>query len=400
MQSFDIVIVGAGMVGLTMAAALGDSDLRVAVVDAQAAPTAPEGAPELRVSALNLASQRLFERLQVWPRINADRVRAYQGMFVWEQDSFAKIDFNHRQVQQPQLGYIAENANLRFALWQRVQQCRNVQVFCEQSISNLVFGERESFVHLASGDMLGAALIVGADGANSMVRSKANLPLTFWDYEQRALVATVRTELPHDNVARQIFTPQGPLAFLPLYEDNLCSIVWSQDPEPAENVAQLDDTAFANALTAAFDGRLGRCALQSPRQSYPLKMRYARQWVKDRVALVGDAAHTIHPLAGQGANLGFMDVAALSETVLALHAQGKDIGLHDNLRAYERWRKAEAAKMAATMEGFKRLFGGENPLKKLVRGIGMRAADSLPGVKNEIIRQAMGLDGELPDLAK
>ena len=213
-------------------------------------------------------------------------------------------------------------------------------------------------------------------------------------------MATVRTALAHGNTARQVFTPQGPLAFLPLYEPNLCSIVWSQDVSHAQQLLESSEQAFERALYSAFDGKLGEVKLVSQRQSYPLKMRYARQWVKNGVAVIGDAAHTIHPLAGQGANLGFLDAAALAETILALQTEGKDISLAKHLRQYERWRKTEASKMIAGMEGFKRLYAGQNPIKKLVRGIGMAAVNQLPFAKQSIIQQAMGLSGDLPELAK
>ncbi|MGE6101679.1 FAD-dependent monooxygenase, partial [Aeromonas salmonicida] len=242
--------------------------------------------------------------------------------------------------------------------------------------------------------------VVAADGAHSWVRRQADIPLTSWDYGHHALVATVRCAEPHEAVARQIFTPDGPLAFLPLWQPDLCSIVWSVPATRAEALCAGDDEQFNRQLTTAFDGRLGLCKVEGARSAIPLTARYARDFARERLVLVGDAAHTIHPLAGQGVNLGLLDAAALAEQIMQSQRAGIDIGLLANLRGYERWRKSEAARMLAAMEGLKRLFSGANPLKKLVRGGGLCAFDALAPLKQGVIRAAMGLDGELPALAK
>jgi 2-octaprenylphenol hydroxylase len=400
MQSYDVVIVGGGMVGLVLALALKDSELSVAVIDSEQGNKPLGEKPELRVSALSLASENILRRLGIWDDIDRQRRLSYQHMSVWDKDSFGKIEFSHSDVQQTQLGHIIENQSLRGSLWQKAESSAYIELVAPKKITNLVFGQQESFITLDDESMLSARLVVGADGANSYVRQKAGLPLTFWDYDHRAIVATVKTSLPHKHTARQILTPTGPLAFLPLWDEHRCSIVWSQDEPEAQRLLALSPEEFNKALTASFDGCLGLCELASERQSYPLKMRYARKWVCDRVALVGDAAHTIHPLAGQGVNLGMLDAAALAEQLSKLAEQGKDSGLHKNLRPYERWRKTEAVKMIASMEGLKRIFAGDNPLKKLVRDAGLSAVNRLPNAKEKFIQQAMGLDGELPRLAR
>lgn len=404
MRSFDVAIVGGGMVGLTMALALqtineNGKSLKVAIIDNQSIDTALPTQPALRVSAINLASERLFRNLGIWPDIEQARMQAYLAMQVWEQDSFAKIDFDHQQAGQAHLGHIIENRLIQTALYNAVQLSSHIEFIAPATISKLDRGERDAFISLDNGDTLTARLVVGADGGNSWVRQQAKMPLTHWDYEHKAIVATIKTQLSHQQTARQVFTPSGPLALLPLWQDNLCSIVWSQDNAEANRLLALSEPEFNQALSATFDMQAGLCELQSERVSYPLKMRYVRQWVKHRVALIGDAAHTIHPLAGQGANLGLMDAAALAQTVVELHQQGKDIGDAQLLRGYERWRKTEALKLVASMEGFKRLFNGANPLQKLLRGSGMAMVNKLPMLKNSAIRQAMGLDGELPELA-
>ncbi|WP_416307741.1 FAD-dependent monooxygenase [Neptunicella sp. SCSIO 80796] len=405
MRSFDILIVGGGMVGLTQALAIdhlccGSKPLTVAVVDSQSGNQPLSDQPELRVSAINMASERLFGHIGVWKNIADVRLQPYFGMQVWEQDSFARIEFDHQQAGQTHLGHIIENQLIRQSLWDAAERSENIELIAAASISKLDVGERDAFVTLDNGELITARLVVGADGANSWVRRQMNLPITHWDYEHKAIVATIKTELPHLQQARQVFTPTGPLALLPLWQDNLCSIVWSQDNREANRLLAMTDTEFNQALSSTFDMQAGLCELHSERISYPLQMRYARQWVKPRLALIGDAAHTIHPLAGQGANLGLMDAAALAQNLAELHLNNKDIGLYKSLRSYERWRKTEALKLVASMEGLKRLFNGANPLQKLLRGSGMALANKLPMLKNTAIRQAMGLDGELPELAK
>lgn len=400
MQSFDIVIVGAGIVGLVQALALKDCGLKVAVIDSQAPPQAPEGEPLFRVSALTQASQNVFQALGALHNITSQRCAHYSAMRVWEQDSFGLIEFEAKDVDQQNLGCIVENQAVQASLWQLALEANFITLFANSEINKLALSGQGSFISLSDERMLSARLVIGADGANSLVRKQADFPLTFWDYDQHAIVATVKTALAHDNIARQIFTPTGPLAFLPLWQPNYCSIVWSQDEAQASRLSHLSPDDFNKALTVAFDAHLGLCELVSERQSYPLKMRYARQWLADGVVIVGDAAHTIHPLAGQGANLGILDAVVLAEQIIALVKADKDFALAKNLRPFERWRKTEALKMIASMEGFKRLFSGTNQAKKLLRDLGLASVNRLSSSKAMIVKQALGLTGDLPALAK
>ncbi|MGK0601572.1 FAD-dependent 2-octaprenylphenol hydroxylase [Yokenella regensburgei] len=396
MQSVDVAIVGGGMVGLAVACGLQGSGLRVAVLEQSVPePLAAEAAPALRVSAINAASEKLLTHLGVWSSILANRASCYHGMEVWDKDSFGRIAFEDSSLGYSHLGHIIENEVIHYALWQKAQQCRDVTLMAPAALQQVAWGENEAFITLKDGSMLTARVVVGADGANSWVRQHADIPLASWDYRHHALVATIRTEEPHQAVARQAFHGEDILAFLPLSDPHLCSIVWSLPPLEAERMQAASDEAFNQALNIAFDNRLGLCSLESERRVFPLTGRYARQFAAHRLALVGDAAHTIHPLAGQGVNLGFMDAAELIETLRRLHSEGKDIGQHLYLRRYERSRKHSAALMLAGMQGFRELFAGENPAKKLLRDIGLKLADTLPGVKPQLIRQAMGLN-DLP----
>ncbi|MDI3431027.1 FAD-dependent 2-octaprenylphenol hydroxylase [Aeromonas sp. V90_14] len=400
MQNVDVVIVGGGMVGLGLAAALKGSALKVAVVEGQLPEPSLDEAPDNRVSALSLASQRILQQVGAWRGIEARRLQPYMQMEVWEQDSFGRIAFDAASLRQPELGHIVENRVIQLALLEAILAGDNIQLLSPARASGLQSGEAGSLLLLEDGRALSAKLVVAADGAHSWVRRQADIPLTSWDYGHHALVATVRCAEPHEAVARQIFTPEGPLAFLPLWQPDLCSIVWSVPAARAEALCQCDEEQFNRQLTTAFDGRLGLCKVEGMRSAIPLTARYARDFARERLVLVGDAAHTIHPLAGQGVNLGLLDAAALAEQILRNQAAGKDIGRLANLRGYERWRKSEAASMLAAMEGLKRLFAGSNPLKKLVRGAGLCAFDLLTPLKQSVIRAAMGLEGELPALAK
>ncbi|MUJ29276.1 FAD-dependent 2-octaprenylphenol hydroxylase [Aliivibrio fischeri] len=400
MQSVDIAIIGGGMVGLTVTAALENSGLRIAVIESQLPEEELASLPDIRVSAISRASENILNNVGAWQGILSRRAAPYTSMRVWEQDSFAKIEFEAEDIAQHNLGHIVENRVIQLSLLDKISKQENVTLLAPERCTNIMFGESEAWINLESGKAITAKLVVGADGANSWLRNQLDIPLTHWDYGHSALVANIRTVDAHNATARQIFRPEGPLAFLPLGEPNLSSIVWSLDPLQAEDLVSMPEDDFNKRLTTAFDNQLGLCSVEGARQAFPLKMRYAKDFVRDRAVLVGDAAHTIHPLAGQGVNLGLADAAALAETILALQNESKDIGLKVNLRSFERWRKAEAAQMIASMQGFKELFSGSNPVKKFIRGVGMSLTNELSLVKDECLKRALGLSGHLPEIAK
>ena len=392
MQSFDVVIVGGGMVGLALACGLGGSGMRIAIIENSPPHHQfdPQQTPSLRVSAINAASQKLLDHLGVWQTIVQKRVGSYQHMEVWQQDSFGHIQFDAQDHYLPGLGHIIENSIMRGSLWQQAQSSTDITLFTESRLKKVAWGENEVFMTFDNEQMLTARLVVGADGAKTGLRDKADIPLSFWDYEHTALVATIRTELPHIHTARQSFHSDSILAFLPLHDPHLCSIVWSMPAMQAHRRLDLEVSAFEKELSVALDMRLGFCQLISERQIFPLIGQYARNFAGQRIALIGDAAHTIHPLAGQGVNLGFMDVAELIGQLRRLNSAGKDIGQYLYLQSYERKRKYSAVMMLAGMQGLRQLFEGHNPIKKMIRDVGLLLTNKVPGIKPKLLSYALG----------
>lgn len=386
MQSFDVVIVGGGMVGLALACGLRGCGMRIAVIE----NSPPQQAPSLRVSAINAASQKLLDYLGVWQTIKQKRIGSYQHMEVWQQDSFGHIQFDAKDHYLPALGHIIKNSIIRGSLWQKAQSSTDITLFTDNKLKKVVWGENEVFMTFNNEQILTARLVLGADGAKSWLREEANIPLSFWDYEHTALVATIRTEMLHMHTARQSFHGDSILAFLPLHDPHLCSIVWSMPAMQARRRLDLEVSAFEKELSVALDMRLGFCQLISERQIFPLIGQYARNFASQRIALLGDAAHTIHPLAGQGVNLGFMDVAELIGQLRRLHTAGKDIGQYLYLQSYERKRKHSAVLMLASMQGLRQLFDGDNPIKKMVRDVGLLLTNTLPGIKPKLLSYALG----------
>ncbi|MBL4909465.1 MAG: FAD-dependent monooxygenase [Alteromonadaceae bacterium] len=419
MQKFDILIIGGGMVGLTLALALRHQNqqsqsepLSIAIVDNNE-PSALSEQPELRVSAINLASQQIFANLGVWAAIKNQRLQAYQHMHIWDKHGYGQLNFANTDVNEKDLGWIIENKVIRNALWQKAQTDDGIHFFTEQALTNVTMGDNEVFASFADGAPILAKLVVGADGAHSWLRKQMNMPIMFQDYDHHALVATIECEQGHNNTAWQVFLPEGPLAFLPLFESNIegcyeknqCSIVWSTTPDEAQRLQALSSAEFSKEITATSDGKLGNITLQSERVSFPLTMRLAHDFVKDKAILVGDAAHTIHPLAGQGVNLGLLDAASLAETLLKQLEQNKPLTSSIALNEYSRWRKSEATEMIAAMAAIKNIFS-EQPFKlpstpvKLIRGLGLSLIDNFSPVKHLMIKQALGFKTHLPELAK
>lgn len=399
-NDYDLLIIGGGMVGATLACALGDSSLRIAVVENYVAPTGlPQEGFENRVSAITRATQRVFDVVGAWEGMVKLRAFAYRHMHVWDATGSGSIDFDAAEIGEPDLGLILENRVILAALLERMAQFDNVELLCPAKVQTLVRDDAGVQLTLEDGRMLQAKLIVGADGANSWVRQQAGIDTTGWSYDQTAVVATIRTSLNHQETCWQRFMPSGPLAFLPLSAHH-SSIVWSVPPERATELMALDEAEFLRELQQAFGDQLGVMEASGPRGAFPLLLRHANRYTDKRLVLVGNAAHAIHPLAGQGLNIGVSDVAALAEVLLKAVAEKHDIGELLLLRRYERWRKADNVAVMASMDGFKRLFSNDNPLLSVLRNMGMRIADRSGPAKNMLIRRAMGLSGDLPRLSR
>ncbi|XOD70120.1 MAG: FAD-dependent 2-octaprenylphenol hydroxylase [Sodalis sp. (in: enterobacteria)] len=396
-QAFDIVINGAGITGLALACGLQGSGLRVAIIEGHIPePISLNKQPALRVSAINIASRRFLQYLQVWENIATQCANPFRGIQVWERDSFGRIAFDSSEFGYPELGHIIDNKAIHQGLWYRANQIAEVTLISSTTLRQVVWEKNKVFVTLDNNRILTAKLVVAADGAGSWLRTHAFIPLTFWDYQHHALVALVRTMQPHGNIAHQAFHSDGILAFLPLSDPHLSSIVWSLPPLMAQYRLNISAKTFNAEVAMNFSLTLGLCELKSERKTFPLAVRFARNFAAHRLVLIGDAAHTFHPLAGQGLNLGLMDVVELLGEIQRLQKTDRDIGHYPYLRRYEQNRKQSAALMLASMQGFLELFAGQHPLKKWVRAAGLRLADTLPGVKAHLIKQAIGLN-DLPD---
>jgi 2-polyprenylphenol 6-hydroxylase len=394
---YDILIAGGGVVGGTLACALGGSGLKVGVIEPQAVAV-PEKGYGLRVSAITLASQTVFENIGAWAGMRAQRVSPVEAMRVWEDSSV--LNFDSADIGEPCLAWIIENSVMAVALTACLRRFPNIDVLSPARVSRVQIGETRVQVRLEDNRHLEASLLVGADGAESLVRREAAIEWTRHDLRQSAIVGVVHTEHPHARTAYQHFLTTGPLAFLPLDELHTVSIVWSADQTRAAVLLSLDDAAFNVELQAAFGDHLGRVRLVSERAAIPLALGFARDYTTQRVALIGDAAHTVHPLAGQGVNLGILDAAALTEMLLTAAGQKRDLGAHALLRRYERARKGADVGMQAVTGGFRYLFGSGLPVLRMLREAGLRITERLPPLKDYFMRRASGLEGELPRLAQ
>ncbi len=394
----DVLIVGAGMIGATLACALSGHGLRVVLLDKSMPDTEIPEKYDLRVSAIGLGSQRVFERLAVWSDIAGARISPFEHMFVWDAGSAGSIEFDAARIGVPYLGHIIENRIISSALVRRLAHQPDVVLRYPAPVTDITAGPNRIVARLADRD-IEADLLVGADGSSSTVRCLLGIPARSDSYAQSAIVAYVETELPHRRTAWQRFLPSGPLAFLPL-ADGASSIVWSVDQPLAERLLGMSDAEFAAELERAFEQRLGRIVSVGPRQAFPLRRVNAISDVGPRSVLIGDAAHTVHPLAGQGANLGIADAAALAEVLVAAHRRGRDIGGAPVLRHYARWRKSENGLMLDALHGLKSLFGAQAGLIRGLRGVGLTLTDRSGPLKNAIIRRAVGVSGDLPRLVR
>jgi 2-octaprenylphenol hydroxylase len=399
-ERYDILIAGGGLVGASLACALGKSELKVALVESGDIPKIPavDDPVGLRVSAITRASQRIFQNLGVWETIKSRRISPFREMKIWEEDGYGRIHFDSAEIGEDTLGFIIENQLIQAALYERCNHFENIHVISD-SIQLFTVQEDSVDVELSNGPSLKTRLLVGADGRDSSIREQAGIKTKGWDYQQTAVVACVTPEKSHQETAWQRFLSTGPLAFLPLSNGD-CSIVWSTTPEEAERLLALPDDKFCEKLEDAFGSKLGKILNVGTRAAFPLCLQHATSYVQPRIALAGDAAHAIHPLAGQGVNIGLLDAATLAEVLIQSSSQEKDPGAYAVLRKYERWRKGENMAMMAAMDGFKKAFGSDLEPVKMLRGLGLNFANQTAPLKNLIMRRTMGLQGDLPQLAR
>ncbi|HXS91882.1 MAG TPA: UbiH/UbiF/VisC/COQ6 family ubiquinone biosynthesis hydroxylase [Steroidobacteraceae bacterium] len=408
-HDFHIVIVGGGMVG-ACAGALAAVDprlaeLRIAVLEAHPPAAPPQGDVDLRVSAVSRASQRILTAVGAWPLVPPQSLSPYEEMIVWDAASkpggAGAIHFSASATSEPNLGHIVENRRLQWALYD-CPPFRQRVTLLRAELAGLTLERDRAVVSLGDGRALSAALVVGSDGAASLSRKLAGIETAGWNYDQRALVTHVRTERPHARTAWQRFLADGPIAYLPL-ADGRSSIVWTTRPAHAEHLAACPPEQASQEIEQALDGVLGKVEVAAPRMHFPLRLTHARQYCKERFALVGDAAHSIHPLAGQGVNLGFLDCAALVQVLAQELADGGTVEALAELRVlrrYERWRKSENLIALGMVDGLNRLFSTSDETLGWIRRSGLGAVNRSALAKRFFIGRALGTAGELPRVAR
>ncbi|RYG91148.1 2-octaprenyl-6-methoxyphenyl hydroxylase [Loktanella sp. IMCC34160] len=402
-QDQDILIVGGGLNGPALALALAQSGFRVGVIDALPIDTRKDPGFDGRAYALALASKRLLAAVGVWARV-ADHAqpmleikvtdgRAGEGPSPW------MMHFDHAEIEEGPMGFMVEDRHLRRAFLDAMADAPGITQYAGETVTAQTVDATGVTVTLASGRTLGASLLIGCDGRRSGTAERAGIRRTGWSYGQTAIVCAVAHEKPHGGIAHQFFMPNGPLAILPL-TGNRSSIVWSETDERAAQCAAMSDAEFLEVLKPAFGSFLGDIRLEGARFIYPLNLTLANSFIADRLALVGDAAHGMHPIAGQGLNAGLRDIGALAEVLSEARSRGEDIGSPIVLARYQQWRRFDTATLALSTDAFNRLFSNDNPALRAIRDIGMGIVNALPGLRRGFVREAAGLTGDLPRLMR
>ena len=397
----DILIVGAGPVGSTLAGLLGQAGIECDLLHTGATIPAREAAVvDPRALAITHASARILRSFGLWQQLPRERIGYFQRMYVWDENSKGEVEFNAASICESTLGYIIEQSVIQAGLDNILDLMPAVSVHHGVSVMGLTKEDEQLIVALDDGRRIRAKLVVAADGVQSTIRGLAGIDYKTRDYAQQAVACVVNTVLPHQHVARQRFLSHGPLAFLPMSEPDQCGIVWSTTPEHARQLLAMEDELFNVELQSAFDSTLGDVTACGPRVAFPLKRAQAEHYCQPRLALIGDAAHCVHPLAGQGANLGLLDAASLFEIIQTAIDRKRDVGSVSVLRRYQRWRKGENYFMMMVFEGFKTLFEMQNTPFPLLRESGMTLFNNMEPLKQRIMKRAMGLDGDLPEVAR
>lgn len=398
----DILIAGGGLNGPALALALAQGGFRVTVVDARPAPARAEAGFDGRAYALAIASVRLLSAIGVWDRVAEAAqpiltIRTGDGHAGGGNVPFF-LSFDHAEIEEGPMGHMLEDRHLYAAFLAAMRDVPEVRLLSGETVVAQAVDAGGVTVTLASGRVVRAGLLVGCDGRGSGVAQRAGIRRIGWGYGQTALVTAVRHERDHQGEASQIFMPSGPLAILPLKGGHHSSIVWSETEANAGAIQALPDAEYLGVLRPRFGDRLGEIALAGVRFTYPLSLSLAERFIAPRVALVGDAAHGVHPIAGQGLNLGLRDVGALAEVLILARRRGEDVGNSVALETYQRWRRFDATALALGMDAVNRVFSTDNPVLRAGRDLGMGLVGRLPGLRRRFIREAAGLSGDLPKL--
>jgi len=399
----DLIIVGGGLNGPALALAAAQAGFTVTIIDSLPLDTRKRVDFDGRSYALAHASMRLLRGIGVWPAIS-DKAqpmleikvtdgRAGEGPSPW------MMHFDHAEIEEGPMGFMVEDRHLRRAFLDAVASDDRITQLSGEIVVAQAIDTAGATVTLASGTQINGKVLIGSDGRQSGTATRAGIKRTGWGYGQTAVVCAVKHEKPHGGIAHQFFMPSGPLAILPLTKDR-SSIVWSETEANATALMAMNDADFLDALRPAFGSFLGQISLTGARFSYPLGLTLANSFIADRVALVGDAAHGVHPIAGQGLNAGLRDVAALAEVLEQARARGEDIGGAQSLARYQQWRRFDTATLALATDTFNRLFSNDNPFLRAARDIGMGLVNAAPGLRRSFIREAAGLTGDLPRLMR
>ncbi len=400
-KATDILIVGGGLNGPALALALAQTGHSVTVVDALEEKVRKNAAFDGRAYALALASQRLLAAVGVWDRVaeNAQpmlEIKVTDGHAGSGPSPFF-MHFDHTEIEEGPMGFMVEDRHLRRAFLEAMAEEKNVTQISGKTVVSQEIDAAGAALTLNDGAILRGRLLVGCDGRKSGTAARAGIKRTGWDYGQTALVCAIAHDLPHHGTAHQFFMPPGPLAILPL-TGNRSSIVWSERTEMAERINNLPEAEYLQVLRPRFGDFLGDIRLEGDRFTYPLNLTIANSFISDRLALVGDAAHGMHPIAGQGLNAGLRDVGALAEVLTLAGRRGEDLGSGPVLARYQEWRRFDTASLAMATDMFNKLFSNDNPIPRAGRDIGMGVIGSLPGLRRGFVREAAGLTGDLPKL--